>query len=320
MRLGKIHIDQPLILAPMEDITDIPFRLMARRLGADWVYTEFASSDALIRGQEKILKKIEILPEERPTGIQIFGSTSESFEKALAVVEKAQPDFIDINAGCWSKRHALRGEGAGLLLDLPRLEDILRRLVRATSLPVTLKTRLGWDEKNIVILDVARMAEQAGIKALTVHCRTRCQGYKGKAEWSWLSKIKSVVAIPVIGNGDVLSPQDVKNIFDLGCDGVMIGRGAIANPWIFSQARHYLETGELLPMPSVATRVETCLEHLKLSLTQRGPRWGVIHFRKHYAGYLRGLHHAAKVRAELMHLTTFEEIQAKLTEFLAAHS
>ncbi len=319
MQIGSIKIDRPLVLAPMEDITDIPFRRMSRRLGADWVYTEFASSEALVRGQEKILKKVRIASDERPVGIQVFGSTPESLEEAVAVVEKFQPDFIDINGGCWSKRHALRGEGAGLLLDLPHLETILHRIVKATSLPVTFKTRLGWDEKKIVILDVAKMAEQAGIKALTVHCRTRCQGYKGQADWSWLEKIKKTISIPVIGNGDVRSAADAQRMFELGCDGVMIGRGAISDPWIFQKARHLLDKGSFLDEPTLTQRVEQCLVHLRFSIEHRGLRWGMVFFRKFYSGYFHGIPNVSKLRLELMQAQTFEAVQELLENFLRQH-
>jgi len=316
MQIGKIKVNNPVVLAPMEAITDIPFRLIARRLGADWVYTEFASSDAIVRSAEKILRSIRILPEERPVGIQLFGSNPDTLEQAVKIVdEKFHPDFIDLNGGCWSKRHALRGEGAGVLQDIPNLERILHRMVKATKLPVTFKTRLGWDEKKIVILDVAKIAADAGIRALTVHCRTRCQGYKGKADWAWLEKIKKVIRIPLIGNGDIVTPEDAKRIFDLGCDGVMIGRGAIANPWIFQQVKDFVAAGIAPVLPSVDERIKVCMEHLRLTLEHRGPKWGIFYFRKYYAGYFRGLPGVSSLRAELMKTTDLEEVKRLIGEF-----
>jgi len=238
MNIGDIHIEQPIALAPMEDVTDAAFRLICKRLGADIVYTEFTSSEALIRDIPRALSKIQISDEERPIAIQIFGGVEESMEGATQKAESFNPDFIDINCGCWVKKHVGRGEGAALLKDLPHFEKIVRSTVNATKLPVTVKTRLGWDADSIVILDVAKMVEQAGAKALTVHCRTRSQAHRGQADWHWLERIKKVVSIPVIGNGDVTTSEDVKRMFETGCDGVMIGRGAITNPWIFQQAKH----------------------------------------------------------------------------------
>lgn len=319
MKIGNIEIDRPLALAPMENVTDISFRLTCKNLGADLLYTEFTSSEALIRDAKKALKKIEILDSERPVGIQIFGGVEASMEGATRVVENFKPDFIDINCGCWVKDVALNGQGAGLLKDLPRFESIVKSIVKTTKLPVTVKTRLGWDEKSIVIEDVARMVEQAGAKALTVHCRTRAQGHKGEADWSWLSKIKKVMSIPLIGNGDLETPEDVKRMFETGCDGAMFGRGAVMNPWIFKQTKHFLRTGEHLPEPTIEERIKVCIEHLKLSTKYNGDWYGVVDFRKHYAGYLRGLPHAAKLRAQLMGLTDFTQVVNLLNQFLEMH-
>ncbi|GMU91457.1 MAG: hypothetical protein AMXMBFR4_05150 [Candidatus Hydrogenedentota bacterium] len=315
MRIGRISISNPLALAPMEDVTDIPFRLICKRLGADLVYTEFTSSEALIRDARKSLAKIRVVEEERPVAIQIFGGVETSMEGATRIAERANPDFIDINCGCWVKKVALREAGAGLLRDLAKFEAIVRSVIRATTLPVTVKTRLGWDERSIVILDVARMVQQAGAQALAIHCRTRDQGHRGKADWSWLEKVKRAVSIPIIGNGDVNSPEDVKRMFETGCDGVMIGRGAILNPWIFCQAKHYLATGERLPEPGISERIQVCLEHLRLCVRERGEQRGIVEFRKHYSGYLRGLRNAAKLRTELMQYTTFDSVSARLQSF-----
>ena len=315
MKIGTLTFERPLALAPMEDVTDTAFRLICKRMGADIVYTEFTSSEAIIRNIPKALKKITVTNEERPVAIQIFGGVQESMEEAARKAETLNPDFIDINCGCWVKNHVARGEGAALLKDLSRFQRIVQSTVRATRLPVTVKTRLGWDESNIVILEVAKMVEQAGAQALTVHCRTRSQAHGGQADWSWLERIKKATGLPLIGNGDVNTPEDVKRMFETGCDGVMIGRGAITNPWIFRHAKYFLETGRHLPEPALREKVELCIEHLKLSVEQNGIRHGVIPFRKHYAGYLRGLPDVAKLRAELMQLVDMDKIVECLRQF-----
>ncbi len=320
MKIGPIEIDRPIALAPMEDVTEMPFRLVCKRLGADLVYTEFTSSEALIRNIPKALRKIAVCEEERPVAIQLFGGVETSMEDAAKLAEELHPDFIDINCGCWVKNHAARGEGAGLLRDLPRFAAIVRSTVKATNLPVTVKTRLGWDADSIVILDVARMVEQCGAQALTIHCRTRSQGHRGFADWSWLEKIKKAVSIPIIGNGDLNTPEDVKRILETGCDGAMIGRGAIGNPWIFRQTRHFLRTGNLLAEPTLKEKLDLCVEHLKLSVAHKGERDGVLTFRKFYAGYLRGLPNIAKLRSELMQLNAFSDVVAALNRFLDEHS
>jgi tRNA-dihydrouridine synthase B len=315
MRIGHINIEKPLCLAPMEDVTDVPFRLTCKELGADIVYTEFTSSEALIRDARKSLLKIRIVEAERPVAIQIFGGVETSMEGAAVIGERSNPDFIDINCGCWVKKVALREAGAGLLRDLKKFEAIVRSVINATRLPVTVKTRLGWDERSIVILEVARMLEQIGVCALAVHCRTRDQGHRGNADWSWLAKLKEAVRIPIIGNGDLTTPEDVKRMFETGCDGVMIGRGAIQNPWIFQQTRHFLCTGEPLVEPDLHERIAVCLKHLRRSIDERGEQRGVIEFRKHYAGYFRGMRNVAKLRAELMQQKSFEAVMTRLTRF-----
>jgi len=312
MKIGNIEIDKPISLAPMEDISDTPFRLICKRLGADLLYTEFTSSEALIRNVKSAFHKVTVRDEERPVGIQIFGSRPLSMQKAAQVVEEARPDFIDINCGCWVKNLVARGEGAGLLKDLKRLEEIVKIVVDAVQCPVTVKTRLGWDKENIVILEVAKMVEQAGAKALTVHCRTRTQAFKGTADWSWLEKIKKNISIPLIGNGDILTPKDAKTVFETGCDGIMIGRGAVTNPWIFKQIKYFLETGEYLPEASFRERIELCIEHLKLSVDFKGEYRGVNDFRKHYAGYLRDHPGVSKLRAELVTIKQSQQIIDRL--------
>lgn len=316
MKIGSIEFDKPIILAPMEDVTGASFRIICKRLGADLVYTEFTSSEALIRNVQKALKKIEFTEDQRPITIQLFGGQEESLKKATKIVESYKPDFIDLNCGCWNRNHVQRGEGAGLLRDLPRLERIVTSMIKATHLPVTVKTRLGWDEKNIIILELAKMLEQKGVKAMALHCRTRSQGYKGQSDWSWLEKLKKAVSIPIIGNGDVSTPIDVKRMFETGCDGVMIGRGAISTPWIFQQTKHYLKTGKLLDPPPLKEKVELCIEHLKLAFHHKGAWDGVVGFRKHYVGYLKGLPNVARLRSDIMQLTDIECITARLYQFL----
>lgn len=315
MKIGDMELGKPLALAPMEDVTDMPFRLICKRLGADLLYTEFASSEALIRDARKTMKKIQVSEAERPVAVQIFGGVENSMEGAAAVAEKAGPDFIDINCGCWVRKVALREAGAGLLRDLPKFKAIVQSVISGTSLPVTVKTRLGWDASSIVILDVARMLEDMGVHALTIHCRTRDQAHEGFADWSWLEKLKNTVAMPIIGNGDVNTPEDVKRMFETGCDGVMIGRGAIQNPWLFREAKHFLEHGEPGPPPTIDERIDTCVDHLNLSVDWKGERLGVIELRKHLAGYIRGLPRAAKFRSELMRHAESEPVLELLRRY-----
>ena len=320
MKIGHLKFpDRPLALAPMEDITDIPFRLICKRLEADLVFTEFTSSEGLIRDAKNALQKVLFLQDERPIAIQLFGGVETSMVKAAKIAERYNPDFLDINCGCWVRNFTRRGEGAALLKDLPRLEAIVKSTVKATKLPVTVKTRLGWDRNSIVILDVAQMVEQAGAKALTVHCRTREQAHNGTADWKWLEKIKKVIRIPLIGNGDLKTPLDVKRMFETGCDGVMIGRGAVQNPWIFKQAKHFLSTGSLPPEVSLEEKINLCIEHLKLSVEHKGPWFGIRDFRKHYSGYLRGVHGVAKLRADMMRLTKQEDLIERLQRFGQEH-
>ncbi len=315
MEIGSVKIEKPIILAPMEDVTDTAFRIICKRLGADIVYTEFTSSEAIIRGIPRVLQKIKITDEERPIGIQLFGGVETSVGEAARMAESYGPDFIDINCGCWVRNHVAHGHGAALLKDLPRLKKIIQSTVKATRLPVTVKTRLGWDANTIVIEDVARIVEQAGAKAIAIHCRTRSQAHTGKADWHWLEKIKKAVTIPVIGNGDVVTPEDVGQMFTIGCDGVMIGRGAIANPWIFRQAKHYLQTGRHLPPPTLEEKINLCVEHLRLSVQNRGMRDGVIPFRKYYTAYLKGTPQVSQLRQDLMQLVDLDKIIKRLYQF-----
>ncbi|MFZ4621436.1 MAG: tRNA dihydrouridine synthase DusB [Bacteroidota bacterium] len=301
MQIGKINIDRPLILAPMEDVTDMPFRLVCKRLGADIMYTEFVNSDGLIRNNKKTFEKMRFLEEERTFGIQIYGGDENAMEGAAKLADSLNPDIIDVNAGCWVKQVAGRGAGAGLLKDIPRMERLVTNVVKATNIPVTVKTRLGWDESSIKIIEVAKMLEGIGVQGLTVHCRTRSQGHNGDPDYSWIPKIKREVSIPVFINGSLVEPKQIKDVFDeTGCDGVMIGRGAIDNPWIFADVKHYFATGELMPKRTLAERIEKCIELLTLSVERKGEKRAVIEMRKFYIGYLKGEPNAAKLRNFLM--------------------
>ncbi|HOD12601.1 MAG TPA: tRNA dihydrouridine synthase DusB [Candidatus Omnitrophota bacterium] len=315
MKIGKIEIHNPVFLAPMEDVSDTPFRLICKRLGADVLVTEFTSSEALIRNVKTAFHKISIRDEERPIGVQIFGSNEETMANAARIAESIRPDFIDINCGCWVRNLVARGEGAGLLKNIPKLERIIKKVVATVTVPVTVKTRLGWDHDNIVILDVAKIVEAQGAKALTVHCRTRSQGYGGNADWSWLEKIRKTISIPLIANGDIKTPEHAKILFEMGCDGIMIGRAAISNPWIFQQTKHFLSTGQHLSEATMQERIDLCIEHLRLSVQFKGKRTGVADFRKHYAGYLSGFPFIARLRAGLIALNDSDEIIRQLTNF-----
>ena len=318
MRIGDINIEKPIVLAPMEDVTDLAFRLVCKRLGADIVYTEFVNSEGLIRDSLKTIRKLEFRDEERPFGIQIYGGEEASMEKAAAISESYGPDLIDINCGCWVKDVAMRGAGAGLLRDLPRMEKIVASVVRNVKTPVTVKTRLGWDSENIRIVEVAKMIEQTGALGLTIHCRTRSQGHSGDPDFSWIPKVKAEVSIPIFVNGGLDSPVKIRSVFDeTGCDGVMIARAAINNPWIFRDAKHFLQTGEILPVPPIDERVRVLVEHLNLSIELKGEKKAVIEFRKYYAGYLRNLPNAAKVRSELMPFIEMAPIVDHILQYVA---
>ncbi len=313
----NIKIDKAVLLAPMEDVTDISFRLVCRELGADIVYTEFVNSEGLVRNSEKTHKKLEIVEEERPVGIQIYGGVLESMVGAAKIAEEENPDIIDINAGCWVKNVVGNGAGSALLKDPVHMQNLVRSVVNAVSLPVTVKTRLGWDHENIKILEVARRLEDVGVEALTVHCRTRSMGHKGDADWSWINKIKEVVSIPVVLNGNILTAQDVKKAFEeTNADAVMIARGAIGNPWIFMEAKELLTTGKISTQIDEELKIKTCLKHLQIAIRVKGEKRAVIEHRKFYTGYLKALRNASQVRTALMQVYDYSAVEDILLKYL----
>lgn len=307
--------DFPLLLAPMEDVSDPPFRAVCKDNGADLMYTEFISSEGLIRDAIKSRKKLDIFEYERPVGIQIFGGDEESLSLAAKIVEVTNPDLLDINFGCPVKKVALRGAGAGVLKDLDLMVRLTTAVVKSTSLPVTVKTRLGWDDNTKNIEEVAERLQDAGIKALAIHGRTRTQMYKGEADWTLIGKVKNNprIQIPIFGNGDIDSPEkalEYKNRY--GVDGVMIGRAAIGYPWIFNEIKHFVNTGKHLQPPSIEDRVAVCRKHLQKSVEWKGPVVGINEMRRHYANYLKGLPNIKEFRNQLVTLKTEEEINEVL--------
>lgn len=315
MKIGNVEVTKGLLLAPMEDVTDPPFRRVAKRLGVDIVYTEFISSEGLIRDARKSLQKLTLYEDERPVSIQIFGAREEAMAESARIAEEAGPDFIDINCGCWVKNVVARNAGAGLLRDLPGMRSVVKSVVDNTKLPVTVKTRLGWDRSSIVITEAARMLEDVGIQALAIHCRTRDQGHEGTASWEYIEQVKKAISIPVILNGDVKTPEDVKRAFETGADAVMIGRAAIANPWIFREAKHYMATGEHMAPPTLDERLEIALAHLAMSIEYKGDRYGVLEFRKYWGGYLHGMPLASAVRRDLVTLMEPDSIHARVERY-----
>jgi len=318
VKIGNIELgDFPLLLAPMEDVSDPPFRAVCKRGGADLMYTEFISSEGLIRDAIKSRKKLDIFEEERPVGIQIFGGDEESMALAAAIVDATNPDLLDINFGCPVKKVVCKGAGAGILKDLPKMVKITEAVVKSTKLPVTVKTRLGWDDNSKNIEEVAEQLFDVGIKALTIHGRTRAQLYKGDADWSLIAKVKNNprIQIPIFGNGDIDSPQkalEYKNRF--GVDGIMIGRAAIGYPWIFNEIKHYLKTGNELNPPGVEERILTCKEHLFRSVEWKGETVGLLEMRRHYAQYFKGFDHFKTFRSKLVTAEALNDIQNIFSE------
>jgi nifR3 family TIM-barrel protein len=295
----------------MEDVSDPPFRLLCKQQGADLLYTEFISTEGLIRQAEKSVKKLEFSEEERPLGIQIFGADIEVMRGCAAIIEESGPDLLDINFGCPVKKVVCKDAGAGILKDIPRMVRLTAEIVRATRLPVTVKTRLGWDENSKNIVEVAERLQDVGIAALTIHGRTRSQMYKGQADWTLIGEVKNNarIRIPIFGNGDIDSPQkalEMKNKY--GVDGVMIGRAAIGNPWIFREMKHFLATGEVLPPPTMDERVDVCTRHLLNSIEWKGEVLGILEMRRHYANYFRGMPNVKAYRTQLVNLMDPEAI------------
>lgn len=306
---------QPLFLAPMEDVTDPSFRYMCKRFGADVVTTEFISSDGLIRDAWKSRAKLNIDEGERPVGIQIYGHLIEPMVEAARIAETANPDFIDINFGCPMKKIAGRGAGSGMMRDVPLMVEMTRQIVQAVKKPVTVKTRLGWDEESKNIEEIALRLQDVGIAALTIHGRTRAQMYRGEADWTLIGKIKNDprIQIPIIGNGDIDSAEKAKEMFDrYGVDGIMIGRATYGRPWIFREVKHYLQTGELLAQPSVAERVAIAKEHLAKSLEVKGERVGILELRRHLTNYFKGLPDFKSTRLKLVTSYDPDEIRSTL--------
>ncbi|MBS1565035.1 MAG: tRNA dihydrouridine synthase DusB [Bacteroidetes bacterium] len=318
IQIGKIQLpDFPLLLAPMEDVSDPPFRAVCKDKGADLMYTEFISSEGLIRDAIKSRRKLDIFDYERPIGIQIFGGDEDSLSMAAKIVDVTSPDLLDINFGCPVKKVALRGAGAGVLKDIDLMVRLTSAVVKSTSLPVTVKTRLGWDDNTLNIEEVAERLQDVGIQALAIHGRTRSQMYKGSADWTLIGKVKNNprIKIPIFGNGDIDSPEkavEYKNRY--GVDGIMIGRAAIGYPWIFNEIKHFAQTGEHLAPPSVEDRVAVCRKHLEQSVSWKGPVVGINEMRRHYANYLKGLPNIKEFRNRLVTLSTKDEVNEVLNE------
>ncbi len=312
MKIGDIALgDFPLLLAPMEDVSDPPFRFVCKQNGADLMYTEFISSEGLIRDAAKSVQKLDIFEYERPIGIQIFGAEIDSMVEAAKIAAQVNPDLIDINYGCPVKKVACKGAGAGILTNPEKMMAMTKAIVEATHLPVTVKTRLGWDDSTKNIVDVAERLQDVGIKALSIHGRTRVQLYKGEADWTLIGEVKNNqrMKIPIFGNGDIDSPQkalEYKNRY--GVDGIMIGRASIGHPWIFREIKHYVATGEILAGPTIEERVEACTTHFEKSIAWKGERVGMVEMRRHYANYFKGLTHFKDFRMKLVQTENIAEV------------
>ena len=318
VKIGNISLGEfPLLLAPMEDVSDPPFRAVCKENGADLMYTEFISSEGLIRDAIKSRQKLDIFDYEKPIGIQIFGGDEEAMAMATSIVNVTQPDLVDINFGCPVKKVVTKGAGAGVLKDVDLMVRLTEAVVKSTDLPVTVKTRLGWDENSKNIEEVAERLQDVGIKALSIHGRTRQQMYKGEADWDLIAKVKNNprINIPIFGNGDIDSPQkalEYKNRY--GVDGLMIGRAAIGYPWIFNEIKHYFDTGEILPPPSLDDRVETAKKHLKFSVEWKGEKLGIFEMRRHYTNYFRGIPHFKPYRTRLVEGENYQAVLDTLDE------
>ena len=318
VKIGNIDLGEfPLLLAPMEDVSDPPFRFVCKQNGVDMMYTEFISSEGLIRDAAKSVAKLDIFEYERPIGIQIFGSEIESMREATKIASAAKPDLIDINYGCPVKNVACRGAGASLLQDIDRMVLMTRAVVESTHLPVTVKTRLGWDDNTKNIYEVAERLQDVGIQALTIHGRTRAQMYKGEADWTLIREIKRNprIKIPIFGNGDVNSIEKAASWrMEYEIDGIMIGRAAIGYPWIFREIKHFFKTGEYLPEPTISERVDVCKTHFEKSILWKGEKTGVFEMRRHYANYFKGVPDFKDYRMRLVSLENIQDIHSTLDE------
>ncbi|WP_421813279.1 tRNA dihydrouridine synthase DusB [Flagellimonas sp.] len=325
-KIGNIELpDFPLLLAPMEDVSDPPFRKLCKEQGADVVYTEFISSEGLIRDAAKSVIKLDIYEKERPVGIQIFGAELDSMLQAVDIVEKSNPDIIDINFGCPVKKVVCKNAGAGILRDIPLMVKLTEEIVKRTKLPVTVKTRLGWDQSSIKIVEVAERLQDVGIEAISIHGRTRVQMYKGEADWKPIAEVKNNqrMHIPVFGNGDVDTPEAaVKMRDEYGLDGAMIGRASIGYPWFFNEVKHYIKTGEHLAPPTMQERVEAARRHLQMAIDWKGEKLGVFETRRHYTNYFKGIPHFKEYRMKMVTsdeaadvFATFDEVQEKFGDF-----
>ncbi len=312
LKIGNIELPEfPLLLAPMEDVSDPPFRALCKEQGADVVYTEFISSEGLIRNAAKSTKKLDIYTKERPVGIQIFGSNLQSMLGAVDIVERTNPDIIDINYGCPVKKVVCKGAGAGILKDIPLMVSLTKEIVERTKLPVTVKTRLGWDENTIKIVEVAERLQDVGIKAISIHGRTRAQMYKGLADWTKIAEIKNNprMYIPVFGNGDIDTPEKAKEMRDdYGLDGAMIGRATIGNPWFFNQVKHYLKTGNKKQEPTISERAEMAIRHLKMAVEWKGDILGVLETRRHYGNYFKGIANFKETKSRILNEKNHKKI------------
>lgn len=316
VKIGDIELgDFPLLLAPMEDVSDPPFRALCKKHGADLMFTEFISSEGLIRDAAKSLKKLDIFEYERPIGIQIYGNDIESMRIATDVTTQANPDIIDINYGCPVKKVACKGSGAGILQDIPKMVRLTAEIVKSTHLPVTVKTRLGWDEKTKYIVEVAERLQDVGIKAISIHGRTRSQMYKGEADWSLIAEVKNNprMHIPVFGNGDIKTPEKAKLYKETyGVDGIMIGRASIGYPWIFNEIKHYLKTREHLEKPTMQERLNAVKQHIDFAVRWKGEIVGLLEMRSHYGNYFKGTANFRDYRSQLVRKGTLEEINEVL--------
>lgn len=320
VKIGGIELEEfPLLLAPMEDVSDPPFRKLCKEQGADLMYTEFISSEGLIRDAMKSRQKLDIFDYEKPIGIQIFGGDEEAMALSAGIVDATAPDLLDINYGCPVKKVVCKGAGAGILKDIPKMISLTKAVVRSTHLPVTVKTRLGWDEDSKNIEEVAERLQDVGIQALSIHGRTRVQMYKGVADWTLIAKVKNNqrIKIPIFGNGDIDSPEkalEYKNRY--GVDGMMIGRASIGNPWVFREIKHFLQTGTHIAPPSMQERIDVCLNHLQHSILWKGEKLGILEMRRHYGPYLKGISHVKEFRSQLVQSDSKDEIETVLQELL----